>query len=120
MGILADNGGKAPMIPPVEIAADKAPVKQVVLTGDDIDITKFAYIVSNPADSGPYVNTGSVFTDDVDLGKNFGTYRCEIKGPRKLGVNPEPGQGAWKAFMKKKERGDKFAEVLPSCWARTR
>ncbi len=111
MGILADNGGKAPMIPPVEIAADRAPVKQVVLTGDDIDITKFAYIVSNPADSGPYVNTGSVFTDDVDLGKNFGTYRCEIKGPRKLGVNPEPNQGAWKAFMKKKERGDKFADV---------
>ena len=110
-GVLADNGGKLPLIPPVEIERDKAPVKQVVVTGEDIDITKFAFINSNPGDSGRYVNTGSVFTDDVDLGKNFGTYRCQIKGPKKLGVNPEPGQGAWRAFMKKKERGDKFAEI---------
>lgn len=47
---------------------------------------------ANPADSARYVNTGSVFTEDPELGKNFGTYRCEIKGPRRLGVNPEPGQ----------------------------
>ena len=109
--IVQSNGGKLPLIPPTPIARERAPVKQVVLTGDDIDITKFAFIQSNPADSGRYVNTGSVFTDDVELGKNFGTYRCEIKGPRRLGVNPEPGQGAWKAFMAKKERGDKYAEV---------
>ncbi len=109
--ILNKNNGKFPMLAPVQIAADKAPVKEIVLTGDDIDITKFHFVKSNPADSARYVNTGSVFTDDKDLGKNFGTYRCEIKGPRKLGVNPEPNQGAWKAFMKKKERGDKFAHV---------
>ena len=110
-GVLADNGGKLPLIPPVEIEPRRAPVKQVVVTGDDIDITKFAFITSNPGDSGRYVNTGSVFTDDVDLGKNFGTYRCQIKGPKKLGVNPEPGQGAWKAFMKKKERGEKSTPI---------
>jgi 4-hydroxy-3-polyprenylbenzoate decarboxylase len=111
MNVLADNGGKLPLIPPIEIDRDKAPVKQVVMTGDDIDITKYAFITSNPGDSGRYVNTGSVFTDDVDLGKNFGTYRCQIKGPKKLGVNPEPGQGAWKAFMKKKERGEKSTPI---------
>ncbi|NNM00055.1 MAG: UbiD family decarboxylase, partial [Gammaproteobacteria bacterium] len=110
-GVLADNGGKLPLIPPVEIEAERAPVKQVVVIGDDIDITSYAFITSNPGDSGRYVNTGSVFTDDVDLGKNFGTYRCQIKGPKKLGVNPEPGQGAWKAFMKKKERGEKSTPI---------
>lgn len=111
MEMLSDNGGKVPEIPPAEVAREDAPVKELVFTGDDIDITQFPFITSNPGDSGRYVNTGSVFTEDVELGKNFGTYRCEIKGPRKLGVNPEPGQGAWKMFMAKKERGEKEAVV---------
>jgi 4-hydroxy-3-polyprenylbenzoate decarboxylase len=95
----------------VEVKRDAAPCKQVVLRGEQIDLTRFAFMQSNPADSGRYVNTGSVFTDDRELGKNFGTYRCEIKGPRLLGINPEEGQGAWQAFMKAKERGESSVKV---------
>ena len=105
------KGGAFPTAPFVEVRREDAPCKQVVLTGDAIDLRNFAFIQSNPADSARYVNTGSVFTDDKDLGKNFGTYRCEIKGPRMLGVNPEEGQGAWQAFMKAKERGEKSVKV---------
>jgi 4-hydroxy-3-polyprenylbenzoate decarboxylase len=105
------KGGAFPEAPFREVARSEAPCKEVVLTGDAIDLTRFAFIQSNPMDAGRYVNTGSVFTDDKDLGKNFGTYRCQIKGPRMLGVNPEPGQGAWQAFMKAKERGEKSVPV---------
>lgn len=105
------KGGAFPTAPFVEVTRDAAPCKQVVLTGDAIDLRQFAFIQSNPADSARYVNTGSVFTDDRELGKNFGTYRCEIKGPRLLGINPEEGQGAWQAFMKAKERGEKSVKV---------
>jgi len=105
------RGGAFPVAPFEEVARTEAPCKQVVLRGDDIDLTKFAYFQSNPADSGRYVNTGSVFTNDKELGKNFGTYRCEIKGPRMLGVNPEEGQGAWLAFRKAIERGEKSVQV---------
>ncbi len=105
------KGGAFPTAPFREVMRAEAPCKEVTLTGDDIDITKFAFIQSNPADSARYVNTGSVFTNDAELGKNFGTYRCEIKGPRMLGVNPEEGQGASQAFMKAKARGDKSVKV---------
>ena len=105
------KGGAFPTAPFVEVGREAAPCKQVVLTGDAIDLRRFAFIQSNPADSARYVNTGSVFTDDKELGKNFGTYRCEIKGPRLLGINPEEGQGAWQAFMKAKERGEKSVKV---------
>lgn len=103
--------GEFPTLPVRVLARENAPCKEVILTGDDIDITRFAYIRSNPADSGRYVNTGSVFTWDPEFGRNFGTYRCEIKGPRQLGVNPEPGQSGWQMLMKMKERGDKVARV---------
>ena len=105
------KGGAFPTAPFVEVGRQDASCKQVVLTGDAIDLRQLAFIQSNPADSARYVNTGSVFTDDAELGKNFGTYRCEIKGPKLLGVNPEEGQGAWQAFMKARERGEKSVKV---------
>lgn len=110
-GIIDSANGKVPQIPTRTVDRADAPVKEVVLRGDECNLLDFAFIKSNPADSARYVNTGSVFTEDVDLGKNFGTYRCEIKGPRRLGVNPEEGQTGWKMFMKKIERGDKSCPV---------
>ncbi len=96
-------------IAPKEISPADAPVKEVILSGDDIDITKFAFIQSNPADAGRYITTGSVILHDDELGRNVGTYRCQIKGPRQLGVNPEPGQDGWRILMAKKARGEKVA-----------
>ncbi len=103
--------GKYPEITPVVVSNEQALCKQVIETGDDIDITKFAFIKSNPADGGRYVNTGSVFTSDPDMGVNFGTYRCQIRGPKILGINPEPNQTGWKMLMAAKERGDKIAKI---------
>jgi len=105
--MLAKNGGRYPELPPVEVARDAAPVKEVVLRGDEIDITKFAFLKTNPADGGRYVNSGSHFMVDPELGLNFGTYRCQIKGPRKLGINPEPNQTGYKFLMRARERGEK-------------
>jgi 4-hydroxy-3-polyprenylbenzoate decarboxylase len=108
---MESSKGKPASIPTRLVARDSAPVKEVVLRGDDINLLDFAFIKSNPGDSARYVNTGSVFTEDPELGMNFGTYRCEIKGPRRLGVNPEDGQTGWKMFMKKIERGEKTCPV---------
>jgi 4-hydroxy-3-polyprenylbenzoate decarboxylase len=109
--MLEKNGGSYPSIPPVEVSRDKALCKQVVLRGEQIDVTRFAFMQTNPADAGRYVNTGSVFMHDPELGGNFGTYRCQIKGPRKLGLNPEPNQTGHRMLTAAKERGDKIARV---------
>lgn len=103
--------GQFPQIPPIEVSNDKALCKQVIETGDDIDITKFAYIKSNPADGGRYVNTGSVMTKEPGMGTNLGIYRCQIRGPKVLGVNPEPNQTGWKMLMAARERGAKSAPI---------
>jgi 4-hydroxy-3-polyprenylbenzoate decarboxylase len=109
--MLEKNGGKWPEIAPVEVARDKALCKEVVVTGDDIDITRFAFLKTNPADVDRYVNTGSVFMHDVELGPNFGTYRCQFKGPRKLGMNSSPVHQGYKMFEAAKARGEKSVPV---------
>jgi 4-hydroxy-3-polyprenylbenzoate decarboxylase len=109
--MLERNGGEYPQIPPVEISRDKALCKEVVISGDEIDINRFAFLKTNPADAGRYVNTGSVFMHDPELGPNFGTYRCQIKGPRKLGMNSTPNHQGYKMFMAAKARGEKTVPV---------
>ena len=109
--LLAQNKGRFPEIPPVVVERDQAPCKEIILEGDDIDLTKFAFLKTNPRDDGRYVNTASVFTTDPDMGANYGTYRCALRGPRKLGFNPEPNQTGYKMMMRAKERGEKTAPI---------
>jgi UbiD family decarboxylase len=109
--VIEGNKGRNPSIPTKPVDPAKAPVKEIIVRGEQCNLLDFAFIKSNPGDSNRYVNTGSVFTEDAELGKNFGTYRCEIKGPRLMGVNPEPGQSGWKMLMKKKERGEKRCPI---------
>ncbi len=109
--MLKNNKGRYPQIPPVEIKASEAPVKEVILKGDEIDLTRFPFLQTNPADGGRYVNTGSHFMVDPEMGPNYGTYRCQLKGPRKLGVNPEPNQTNFKMLVAARERGEEFANI---------
>jgi 4-hydroxy-3-polyprenylbenzoate decarboxylase len=111
MQMVAENDGEYPQIPPLEIAHSDAPCKQVVLTGDDIDLTKFPFIQCNPADVGRYINTGCVFTRDPKYGVNFGTYRCHLRGPREIGLNSEPGQTGHRHLSNAARRGEKVAKV---------
>lgn len=106
-----DAGGTWRRISPVEVDPREAPCKEVVLTGDQVDLEKFAWIKNNPSDANRYVNMGSVFIQDPKIGSNVGTYRCQVKGPRKMAVNPSDGQHGWRILMAMKERGDKVANV---------
>jgi 4-hydroxy-3-polyprenylbenzoate decarboxylase len=96
----------------VELAdARAAPCKEVVSVGDAVDLERYAWLKNNPADAGRYVNMGAVFIQDPAIGSNVGTYRCQVKGPRRMAINPEPGQHGWRILMAMKERGDRVARV---------
>ena len=109
--IVAANDGRFPQIPPVEIKSADAPCREIVRTGDDIDLTVFPFIQCNPGDVGRYINTGMVFTRHPKYGTNFGTYRCHLRGPREIGVNTEPGQTGYTHLMAARQRGEQTARV---------
>jgi len=120
--LLTKHNGEWPQIEPVKVDRDTAPCKQNVFTGDAVDVTKFAFIRGNPGDAGPYINTASVYTRDPKLGVNLGTYRCQVKGPRKIMVNFEGGQTGIKMVNAAKKRGEKTIPVAlvigqdPTTW----
>jgi len=103
---LEKNDGAYALIDPVDVAKQDAPVKSIKKTGDEVDVTAFPFLRGNPGDGGPYINTGSVITKDPDMGVNLGTYRCQVKGPRKIMVNFESGQTGIRMVDAAKERGE--------------
>ncbi|MDP6150048.1 MAG: UbiD family decarboxylase [Gammaproteobacteria bacterium] len=106
LAMLEERQGVWAEIEPHEIPAEEAVIKQVRLEGDEIDVLAFPFLRGNPGDAGPYINTASVFTRDPDLGVNFGTYRCQIKGPRKIMINFEGGQTGIKMVDAARKRGE--------------
>jgi 4-hydroxy-3-polyprenylbenzoate decarboxylase len=103
---LKETGGAYTLIDPVEVDKKSAPCKEIMGTGDAVDVTAFPFFRGNPGDGGPYINTASVFTKDPDMGVNLGTYRCQVKGPRKIMVNFESGQTGIKMVNAAKKRGE--------------
>lgn len=68
--------------------ADAAPVHENVHEGEAADLLKLPVpIWTVEHDPGPYLTAPFVFTRDPDTGvQNVGTYRCQVKGPRKIGM----------------------------------
>jgi 4-hydroxy-3-polyprenylbenzoate decarboxylase len=104
--ILDENGGNYPSIEPLVIERDAAPCKEVVIEGDDINILDFPFFKNNPAETDRFINTASVFTTDPEQGLNFGTYRCQLKGPRHISVGSGDGQTGYNMLMAAKARGE--------------
>lgn len=104
--ILDANNGNYPTIDPNVVERDVAPCKEVVLEGDDINILDFPFFKNNPAEPDRFINTASIFTHDPDQGLNFGTYRCQLKGPRHISVGAGDGQTGYNMLMAAKARGE--------------
>ncbi len=62
--------------------------QEVVLTGDDIDLTKLPVLTCWPEDGGPFVTLPLVFTHDPNTGKrNVGMYRVQVHDKNTCGMH---------------------------------
>lgn len=73
------------------VERDQAPVKQIVLSGADADLTRLPLTHKNEKDGGRYISCGVSILRERDTGRiNCGIYRHQLQGPQQLGfmVNP--------------------------------
>src|SRR6185437_7072850 len=65
--------------------------QEVVLTGDDIDITRFPIPIYSPKDGGPYITAGSIVSKDPETGiPDIGHYRVQILGKNTFSFLAQP------------------------------
>jgi UbiD family decarboxylase len=72
----------------VELSRDEAPVQQVVLTGDDVDVTTLPVHLQHGMDGGPYISASVDYVVDPKSGwTNVGMRRLMLRGRRETGVD---------------------------------
>lgn len=77
--------GAARPVPPRMVGT--APCQEVVLTGDDVDLTALPIPFMHEKDGGPYISGGVAFAQDAQLGLNAGCYRLMFRTRRELGID---------------------------------
>jgi 4-hydroxy-3-polyprenylbenzoate decarboxylase len=69
--------GRLATAPPKKVSCGIC--QEVILTGDEVDLTKLPILHCWPQDGGPFITLPLVFTYDPDTGKrNVGMYRMQI------------------------------------------
>ena len=72
-------------IPPKYVKT--SPTREVVLTGDDVDLYKLPIPMSSIFDGGPMITAGVVIARDPELGINSGIYRFIVKEKSLTGID---------------------------------
>jgi len=68
--------------------AKRAPCKEVVLRGEDVDVMKFPVLTTWPGDGGPFITLPCVVTKDPRSGKrNVGMYRMQVYDGKTTGMH---------------------------------
>ena len=115
-------------ISPKPISGEEAPCQEIVIEGRELDepgnaLDALPVPISTPGwDVGPVATLTQFVTKDPDNGlQNMGNYRAQVKGKKRMGMNPslELRPGIYTHWEKMKARGKKLpaAVVLgaPSC-----
>ena len=72
-------------IPPKHVKT--SPARDVVLTGDDVDLYRLPIPMSSIFDGGPMITAGVVIARDPELGINSGIYRFIVKEKSLTGID---------------------------------
>ncbi len=96
---------------------ESAPCQEIVVQGDELDkpgkgLDALPLPIATPGwDNAPYLSATGFITKDPDTGiQNLGTYRAQLKSPRRIGFNPSTQNrpGGYVHWLKYKARGQKM------------
>lgn len=93
-------------IQPVVAPKEKAPVKQIIKTGAEVDLNIFPAPIHHAMDPGPYITAGFLTCYDPDTGiENSAIHRGWIRGRDEIRVYMTPATHNALIFAKHEERG---------------
>ncbi|MBF8254824.1 MAG: hypothetical protein HW373_1519, partial [Deltaproteobacteria bacterium] len=74
--------------PVVKVTSGEAPVHEIVIQGDDVDLSKLPFHPQHELDGGTYLASGIDYTIDPETGvTNVGCRRLSLRNRRELGIN---------------------------------
>lgn len=87
----------------------KAPVHEIVITGNDVDLTKLPILTCWPDDGGKFITLTAVVSKDPDLdARNIGMYRVQVFDKNTTGLHWQRHKGGAAHHEKFKKSGGKM------------
>ena len=82
------------------------PVQEIILEGEEADLTKLPIPFHFAGDAGPYITAGMVAAQDPDRDVgNLAYARLQVKGPRRMGISLHSRQHLWDYHRRAAEQG---------------
>ena len=98
-----DNGLHHPLPPKL---VETGPCKEVILKGEEVDLTRLPIPTYAEKDGGAFITHGIQISKDPEDGtKNASIYRMQLHGKRELGVYPSGYQDLSRQFAKAEAKG---------------
>jgi len=95
---------------PVEVVGD-APWQEVVLEGDEVDLTRLPIPLHFQVDAAPYITAGQITARDPETGVDtVGFHRLMLKGRNRLGLSLHSRRRMYEFHRRAEARG----EALPA------
>lgn len=96
-------------IAPVEVASSAAPVHEVVLIGDNADLTELPVHLQHGRDGAPYISASLDFAVDPDSGlTNVGCRRMMLRGRRSAGIDLNAPSDLRAIYLRSVGRGERL------------
>jgi len=90
-----------------------APCQEIVLEGDDVDLSRLPILKSWPLDAGPFITLPMVITRDPETGvQNIGMYRMQVTGPRTTFMHWQRHKGGAAHYRRWRERGERMSVAV--------
>ena len=93
----------------VEVPSSEAPVHQVVVSGDAVDLTKLPFHLQHALDGGCYISSGLDFAVDPETGaRNVGCRRLMLRGRREMRTNLTDNSDLKLMYLRALERKERL------------
>ena len=86
-GELGSRFARAVARPHAPVMVTEAPCQEVVVAGNDVDLTALPIPFMHEKDGGPYISAGVAFANDSELGPNAGCYRLMFRTQREMAID---------------------------------
>jgi 2,5-furandicarboxylate decarboxylase 1 len=93
----------------IDVPANKAPVQEVVLTGEDCDLTRLPVHLQHGLDGAPYISSSVDFVIDPATGwTNVGVRRLMLRGRRTAGIDLIAPSDLRAIYIEHAQRGERM------------
>lgn len=92
-------------INPIVVAKDKAPVKEWVAKGGDVDLGHLPIIYHHEGDGNPYMTMPVAMKKPGEIGYNLAYLRVMYRTKNETGIHMSQGMHSWSIFTGNREQG---------------